>query len=91
MVLHPGAAGGRHPDDGLVALHLFGTVPMFRRHLHRHRPRPQPMGVREVFMIHVGGTRCVTSRTDTITKIHARITLTVEFIPGCIFIGLFYV
>jgi hypothetical protein len=30
--------------------------------------------VKSVFMIHVGGTRCVTSRTDHIMKIHARIT-----------------
>ena len=47
--------------------------------------------VREVFIIHVGGTRCVTSSTDNIMKILARITLTVEFIRTCIFIFLFYV
>ena len=47
--------------------------------------------VREIFIIHVGGTRCVTSSTDNIMKIRARITLTVEFIRGCIFIFLFYV
>ena len=47
--------------------------------------------VREVFMIHVGGTRCVTSSTGNNMKIQARITLTVEFIRGCIFIFLFYV
>ena len=47
--------------------------------------------VREVFIIHVGGTRCVTSSTDNIMKIHARITLTVEFIRTCIFLFLFYV
>ena len=35
--------------------------------------------VREVFVVHVGGTRCVTSSTDNIMKIQARITLTVEF------------
>ena len=40
--------------------------------------------VKSVFMIHVGGTRCVTSSTDNIMKIHARITLTVEFIRTCI-------
>ena len=44
--------------------------------------------VREVFVIHVGGTRYVTSGTDNIMNIHARITLNVEFIRGCIF--LFY-
>ena len=42
-------------------------------------------------MIHVGGTRCVTSSTDHNLKIRARITLTVEFIRTCIFICLFYV
>ena len=42
-------------------------------------------GVREVFMIHVGGTRCVTSSIENIMKIRARITLNVEFIRGYIF------
>jgi alpha-tubulin suppressor-like RCC1 family protein len=47
--------------------------------------------VREVFMIHVGGTRCVTSSTDNIMKIYFRITLNVEFIRGYIYKFLFYV
>ena len=48
--------------------------------------------VREIcIIVHVGGTRYVTSSTDNIMKIHARITLTVEFIRGYIFIFLFYV
>ena len=47
--------------------------------------------VKLVFVIHVGGTRYVTSSTGNIMKIHARITLTVEFIRGYIFIFLFYV
>ena len=47
--------------------------------------------VKSVFVIHVGGTRYVTSSTDNIMKIHARITLTVEFIRICIFLFLFYV
>jgi hypothetical protein len=47
--------------------------------------------VKSVFMIHVGGTRYVTFSTDNIMKIHARITLTVEFIRGYIFKCLFYV
>ena len=46
----------------------------------------QSIQVREIFMIHVGGTRCVTSSTDQIMKIHARIPLTVECIRTCIFI-----
>ena len=40
--------------------------------------------MKSVFMIHVGGTRCVTSSTDNNMKIHVRITLTVEFIRTCI-------
>jgi len=44
--------------------------------------------VREVFVVHVGGTRCVTSSTDNIMKRQARITLTVDCIRGCIFIFL---
>jgi hypothetical protein len=47
--------------------------------------------VREVFMIHVGGTRCVPSRTDNIMKRRARITLNDEFIRGYIFLFLCHV
>ena len=43
-------------------------------------------GVREVFLIHVGGTRCVTSSTDHIMNRQARITWTVECIRTCIFL-----
>ena len=46
--------------------------------------------VKLVFVIHVGGTRCVTSSTANMMKIHARITLTVEFIRTCIILFLFY-
>jgi hypothetical protein len=45
----------------------------------------------EVFMIHVGGTRCVTSSIDRIIQIHARITWGVEFIRAIFFIFFFYV
>ena len=45
--------------------------------------------VREVLMIHVGGTRCVTSSTDHYLKMHACITLSVECIRTCICICLF--
>ena len=47
--------------------------------------------VKSVFIVHVGCTRCVTSSTDNIMKIHVRITLNVEFIRTCIFLFLFYV
>ena len=50
-----------------------------------------PGQVREVFVIHVGGTRCVTSSTDHSLKIQARITLTVEVIRTCICLFLLYV
>ena len=52
----------------------------------------KPGKVREIcIIVHVGGTRCVTSSTDHYMKIHARITLFVEFIRTCIFLFLFYV
>ena len=44
--------------------------------------------VREVFMIHVGGTCCVPSSTVHIMNIQARITLIVECIQTCIFVFL---
>ena len=47
--------------------------------------------VRAVFIIHVGGTRCVTSSTDHSMKRRARTTLSVEVIRTCIFVFLFYV
>jgi hypothetical protein len=45
--------------------------------------------VKSVVVIHVGGTRYVTSSTDNILKIRARITLTVECIRARIFLFLF--
>ena len=43
--------------------------------------------VREICLIvHVGGTRCVTSSTGNIMNIQVRITLTVEVIRTCIFL-----
>ena len=47
--------------------------------------------VKSVFVVHVGGTRCVTFSTANNMKIHVRITLNVEFIRTCIFLFLFYV
>ena len=41
--------------------------------------------VREVFVVHVGGTRCVPSSTDNTMKIHARTTLTGACIRTCLF------
>ena len=52
---------------------------------------PAVAQVREVFIVHVGGTRCVTSSPDNIMNIHARITLTVEVIRTCICLFLLYV
>ena len=42
--------------------------------------------VREVLMIHVGGTRCVTSSTVHSMNIHARITWTVEVIRNFFYV-----
>ena len=47
--------------------------------------------VKSVFIVHVGGTRCVTFSIENIMNIRARITWTVEFIRGYIFICLLYV
>ena len=41
--------------------------------------------VREVFVIHVGGTRCATSNTDHILNRQARVTWTVACIRTCSF------
>ena len=45
--------------------------------------------VREVFIVHVGGTRCVPSSPDPCMNRQARITLSVECIRTCIFLCLF--
>ena len=84
-------ARGGGDDVGIVhgQCDAVGKVAVFEK-----GPRPnQPsrgkkfdQSVREVFIIHVGGTRCVTSSIENITKRHARITLTVEVIRTCIFL-----
>jgi cysteinyl-tRNA synthetase len=64
------------------------------KYLIENRSTRLSMYVKSIFVVHVvhvGGTRCVTSSTDNIMKILARITLTVEFIRGYIFIFLLYV
>ena len=53
------------------------------------KERVERIGKSVFIMIHVGGTRCVTSSTDNMMKIQARITLTVECIRRCIFLFLF--
>jgi hypothetical protein len=45
--------------------------------------------VREMFIVHVGCTRCVTSSIDRMVQIHARITWGVEFIRAIFFIFFF--
>ena len=59
--------------------------------LRQRHPHRGLCPVREVFIVHVGGTRYVTFSTDNIMKIHVRITLTVEVIRGYILRFLFYV
>ena len=68
----------------------------FRKQSTKRRPATAATGrankyVKSVFIVHVGGTRCVTFSTDNIMKIRARITLNVEFIRTRIFLFLFYV
>ena len=68
----------------------------FRKQSTKRRPATAATGrankyVKSVFIVHVGGTRCVTSCTGNIVNIHARITLTVEVIRTCIFTFLIYV
>jgi hypothetical protein len=89
---------GRHPSRGrhceplplervpLVDLRQFGQRPDLRQ-----RMPCADQYVKSAFIVHVGGTRCVTSSTDNIMKVHARRTLNVEFIRSCIFIFYFYV
>ena len=79
----------KKPKEGATTLKTCensGPLTTDARILHR-----KPYSRYVVFIIHVGGTRCVPSSTGNIMKIHARITLTVEFIRGYIFIFLFYV
>ena len=78
---------GRHGYDRRVALEQIGWQP--RAPL--KAPGSLLVEVKAVFIVHVGGNRCVTSSTDHSMKIHVRITLTVAFIRTCIFLFLFYV
>ena len=54
-------------------------------------PSQRRRPVREVLMIHVGGTRCVTWSIDRIVQRHACITWGVELILAIFFIFFFYV
>jgi hypothetical protein len=74
----PATAGG-----GAVCFHKVNPLYFDQNHPH--------VKVREVFMIHVGGTRCVTSSTGSMMNIHAGTTLTVECTRTCIFICLLHV
>ena len=47
--------------------------------------------VKSVFIVHVGGTRCVTRSIDHIIQIHARITWGVVVIRAILFIFFLYV
>ena len=69
----------------LVLLEFMYTDDVFTRLL------PGEDLVREVFIVHVGGTRCVTFSTANNMKRRARITLTVACIRTRIFLFLFYV
>ena len=68
---------------------VFFDVTDFQGFDAMHRLQCTVEQVKSVFIVHVGGTRCVSSSTGNIMKIHFRITLTVEFIRGYIFLFLF--
>ena len=77
---------------GTLSSEVEVMVQHHRHHEHgNYRSKDDKEYVKSVFIIHVGGTRCVTSSIENIMKIRARITLTVEFIRGYIFKFLFYV
>ena len=65
---------------------MINTNPFFDLFDFQECAVPGHLYVNSVFIVHVGGTRCVTSSTDNNLKIRARITLTVEVIRTCIFI-----
>ena len=67
-----------------------GVVPNDKKTSHQCHSTLLGKRVREC-IIHVGGTRCVTSSTGNIMNIHARIMLTVEVIRTCFFLFLLYV
>ena len=71
--------------DALVATHQETLVVLEQKTQSFSRLRQ----VREVFIVHVGGTRGVTSSTNNTMNRQARITLTVECIRTCIVFCLF--
>ena len=90
-------AAGLRETGGRNAAHPFQRDDEVEKYHHQRirkrtatsgtgRARTAARYVKSVFIVHVGGTRCVTSSTDNIMKIHARITLTVECIRTCIFL-----
>ena len=73
----------QYKDDAAVVGDMLANerrrqAEVMRARLAEQRFRRRKNLVREVFIIHVGGTRYVTSSTDNIMKIHAGITLNVE-------------
>ena len=83
--------GGKSGEEGVMvpplAIHLSSTMGSTGTSHKKDATRY----VKSVFIVHVGGTRCVPSSTDNIMKRHARITWTVEVIRTCIFLFLLYV
>ena len=78
--------GGKSGEEGVMvpplAIHLSSTMGSTGTSHKKDATRY----VKSVFIVHVGGTRCVPSSTDNIMKRHARITWTVEVIRTCIFL-----
>ena len=71
-------------DDPVMGV---SDLTMTAKEMHRCR---KARYVKSVFMIHVGGTRCVPSSTANIMKRPACMTLTVEVIRTRIFLCFFY-
>ena len=94
--VHPQTGGGRHQPHRRKYLQHWHCAKCFpfrpqQTIVVQHATPPQWHRRRcstYVFVIHVGGTRCVTSSTDNIVNIHARITLTVECIRVFVYVYL---
>ena len=82
----------------MIKTNLFSILLIFTRATTKNVPRVATATgrvktgpVRAVFVIHVGGTRCVTWSIDRIVQRHACITWGVELILAIFFIFFLYV
>ena len=96
-IVHERLTAQLSPDDGMPAppfrlellrARVFGNNKITPLQLSGVRDQMANRGssVREVFVVHVGGTRCVTFSTDHMMNIQARITVKVACIRTCLFL-----